>query len=125
VVFPNSLTDREKHKFVETTKGETAVRTITEYSAADSDTTVTIYNIPLGPVDTEQSQALPANTKSFLIKTRGNAQLKLAYTSGDSGTTFITIGRNAVYEDPNFYSSLTLYFQSPATGDTVEIIAYS
>lgn len=89
------------------------------------DTTRTIYNIALGPVDTEQSQALPADTKKFLIKTRGTNLLKLAFVMGDSGTDFITIKGGAVYTDDQFTSSITLYFQSPGTGDVVEIIAYS
>ena len=90
-----------------------------------SSTTTTIFNIALGPVDTEQSQVLPTNTKGFTIKTRGNAELKLAYSMGDSGTLFITLKKNAVWTDTNLYASQTLYFQSPQTGDTVEIVAHT
>ena len=89
------------------------------------DTTPTIFNIALGTTDTEQSQALPSNTKQFLIKTRNNTELKISYTSGQSGTNFITIKRNAVFTDTNLYASQTLFFQSPSTGDTVEIVAYA
>ena len=88
-------------------------------------TTRTIFNVALGVVDTEQSQALPANTREYIIKTRGNTLLKLAFISTESGTNFITIPKGAVFEDSNFTSSLTLFFQSTATGDIVEIIAYS
>ena len=76
-------------------------------------------------MDTEQSQALPANTKRFLVKTRGRAPLKLAYTASQSGTNYITVNKTAVFTDDNLYSAVTLYFQSPETGDTVEIVAYS
>jgi hypothetical protein len=91
----------------------------------NSDTSATIFNVTLGPVDTEQSQALPSSTKGFLIRTRGKSELKLAYTLGDSGVTYVTIPRNATFTDNNFYSSQTLYFQSPQTGDVVEIVAYT
>jgi len=96
----------------------------TQTSFTDSNTTITIFNIALGAVNTEQSQALPADTKKFLMKTRGKAELKLSHTATESGTKYITIPGAAVYEDINFYSAETLYFQSPQTSDTVEIIAY-
>ena len=90
-----------------------------------SNTAATIFNVTLGPVSTEQSQALPLNTKEFIIKTRGNSELKLAYTALQSGTLFVTIHKNAAFTDDNFYAALTLYFQSPQTGDVVEIVAYT
>ena len=89
-----------------------------------TNTTPTMFNITLGATDTEQSQALPADTKKFLIKTRGNTELKLAYTATESGTKYVTIPKQGVFVDENFYSSQTIYFQSPQTGDVVEIIAY-
>lgn len=87
--------------------------------------TRTIYNVALGPANTEQSQALPANCKGFLIKTRGRATLKLAFTSGQSGTNYVSLARNAVHTDSFMSTAVTLYFQSPQTSDVVEIIAYS
>ena len=93
--------------------------------AGAGDTVRTIYNVALGPVNTEQSQALPVDSKGFTIKTRGTSELKLSFSVGTSGTNYITIPCGAVYSDEFFTESLTLYFQSPQTGDTVEIIAYS
>jgi hypothetical protein len=91
----------------------------------NTNTTRTIFNIALGPINTEQSQALPADTKGFLIKSRGSAVLKLSFAVGESGTDYVTIPKNGVYHDEFTTASLTLYFQSPQTGDVVEIIAYS
>lgn len=88
-------------------------------------TTATIFNVSLGPANTEQSQALPANCKGFIIRTRGLARLKLSYTALQSGTLFVSISRNSSFVDNNFYASQTLYFQSPQTGDVVEIVAYT
>ncbi len=87
--------------------------------------TRTIYNVALGPVNTEQSQVLPANTKGVLIKTRGRAPLKLAFSVGQSGTNYVSVPGRAVYSDDYMSGSLTVYFQSPQTSDVVEIVAYS
>ena len=94
-------------------------------AVTNSNTTRTIFNITLGVVDTEQSQALPANTRGYIIRTRGNATLKLAFSVGTSGANFITIPKSSSYEDLFFTNALTLFFQSPQTGDVVEIVAYS
>ena len=96
-----------------------------DLNITDSETTRTIYNVSLGIVDTEQSQTLPATTKGFLIRTRAKAELKLSFSVGTSGTNYITIPRNSSYDDQFFTTALTLYFQSPQTGDIVEIVAYS
>ncbi len=90
-----------------------------------TDTTVTIFNVTLGAINTEQSQVLPVNTKEFLIRTRGNSELKLAYSSGDSGTLFTTVPRKATKVVSQFFTTQTIFFQSPQTGDIVEIEAYT
>lgn len=91
--------------------------------AAPVSGTVTNFNVTLGPVSTEQSQALPADTKYFMVKSRGQSLLQLAFSSTESGTNYITIQANAVFSLPGSFASLTLYFQSPQTGDIVEITA--
>ena len=90
-----------------------------------NNTTRTSFNVTILVANTEQSQALPSNTKGYIIKTRGSASLKLTHVSGQSGTNFITVPPRAVYTDDNFYTSDTLYFQSPTAGDVVEIVAFS
>ena len=94
-------------------------------SISQTDTTVTIFNVTLGAINTEQSQVLPGMTKRFLVRSRGNALLKLAYTVTESGTKYVTIPPRSTYTDDCFYTSQTIYFQSPSTGDVVEIVAYS
>jgi len=92
---------------------------------SSNNTTKTVFNIALGAANTEQSQSLPDDTVAYIIKTRGNSELKLAWSATESGTKFITIKKNASFEDQNFSTSLTLYFQSPQTSDIVEIVAWS
>lgn len=92
---------------------------------AATSTTPTIYNVSAVTAGTEYSQVLPSNTKSFVLKSRGNAKVQLSYTSGQSGTSFLTIPAGAVYTDENFYTSLTVYFQANKNGETIEIIAFA
>lgn len=83
-----------------------------------------IYNVALGAANTEQSQALPSTIIGYLIRSRGESELKLSHTATESGTNFVTVPGCATYEDLHNYNNLTLYFQSPQTGDTVEIVAW-
>lgn len=87
--------------------------------------TQTIYNISLGVANTEQSQAMPATIRGYLIRTRGVSDLKLTHVSGESGTKYVSIPGLSTYTDEKTYNNLTLYFQSPSTGDVVEIVTWS
>lgn len=84
----------------------------------------TIYNVEVTSANTEFFQVLNDSTKRFTIKARESAKLQLAYSFGDSGTTFVTIPRGAVYSEDNMSFSGTLYFQSDRAGVTVEIIEW-
>lgn len=90
-----------------------------------TNTTPTIFNVSLPLAATEVSQALPASTKNFILRARGKSSVQIAYTVGQSGTTYVTIPPGGVYEDKNFYTSQTLYIQSNKAGETVELIAFT
>lgn len=90
-----------------------------------SNTTATIYNVNIISAGSEQSQALPASTKNFLLRSRNKGKVQLAYTVGGSGTNFVTIPAGSSFVDRQFYLSQTIYFQSTKPGDVIEIIAYS
>jgi len=91
----------------------------------NTDTTATIFNKAVPLANTEVSQVLPVDTKRFIMRARGNSELQFSFTALESGSKFITIPRRANYEDPNFYSSATVYFQTSLSSETVEIIAYT
>ena len=83
----------------------------------------TIANTAMAAANTEYSYDIPAGTKRFEIKLRAlNAQLKLAFVSGESGTTYITIpyGGNYVENDVKA-GPITLYFQSTVAAQVAEI----
>lgn len=92
--------------------------------ASDAAVTTEIFNVALGPINTEQSQLINGTIKGYIIKTRGSSDLKITHVSGESGTKFINLNGNASFEDTKTYNDLTIYFQSPSTGDTVEIWAW-
>ena len=92
---------------------------------SNANTVATIFNLTIVLANTEQSQALPSNTKEFIFKTRGNDEVKLAFISGDSGTLYATIKKGAVLAVTQFFQAQTLYFQSPTAGAIVEIIAFT
>lgn len=89
-------------------------------------TTPVVYNVTMTSANTEYSQALPSNTKKFLIKSRGAYAIKVCFTSGQSATTYITVPSGMAYWDDNIMpSSLTLYFQCATAAQVAEIIAWS
>lgn len=83
----------------------------------------TIANVTMTSAATEYSYAIPAGTKRFEIKLRsGSALLQLAFTSGASGSTYITIPYGASYAEVDAKAGgLTLYFQSPDAAQVAEI----
>lgn len=88
--------------------------------------TPAIYNVTMTNADTEYSQALPANTRKFLIKCRTSFAIKLSFTSGQSGTTYLTVPADQSYwEDQINDASITLYFQCANAGKVAEIVAWS
>lgn len=91
-----------------------------------SATTQEIFNPSIALANTEQSLALPASIKGYLVRVRGAAgTLKITHVSGESGTKYTTVERGAVLTDLNSYTSLTLYFQSPTAGAVVEVVTWT
>ena len=75
---------------------------------------------------TEYSQALPANTRKFLVRCRGAYTIHVCFTSGESGTKYVTVPSGQTYwEDQINAVSLTLYVQCTTAAQVCEIIAWS
>ena len=89
------------------------------------DTTATLFNVNLISAGVEVAQALPANTKYFIIRSRNKGQIRLAYSLGGTNTTYLTIPTGSSYVDEQFYIGATIYFQSTKPGDVIEIVVYS
>lgn len=87
--------------------------------------TPVIANIAVPAANTEQSYALPANTKRYMLRARGNARIQLAYVALQSGTNFMTVAPGNVYEIDNVSTSVTIYFQLNKSSETLEVESWS
>jgi hypothetical protein len=83
-----------------------------------------IVNVSMASANTEYSYAVPAGVNKVLIKLRSSSvDLKLSYTSGESGTTYLTVpaGSAKSIDDIKGGGGLTLYFQAASASQTLEV----
>jgi len=82
-----------------------------------------IYNDTMTLANTEYSRAIPAGARKILFKERsGGSTVLYAFTSGESGTNYITLPASASkYLEMAGLSGKTLYFQCPDAGKVLEI----
>ena len=83
----------------------------------------TITNTTLTSAATEYSYTFPAGTYKFEIRLRsGSSLLQIAFVSGASGTTYITIPYGASYAETDAkVGGSVIYFQSPDAAQVAEI----
>ena len=93
----------------------------------DSPGTPRITNISIPLANTEQSHVLVTGAKKILLRIRGIGKLQYSFTSGQSGTNFITIkkGNSESIDGIDLTSSTTIYFQNSRAGETLEILEWS
>lgn len=135
-ISPN-IHDRDKAAYKENSNDGGLDRRVTDVTSqqkldaiitalgGSSDTTATIFNVSATIAGTEYNQALPANCKSFVIKARNRSTVRLAFSNGDTNTVYLTLKPGVSYEDKNFYSNQTLYFQADKPNEIIEILAYT
>lgn len=85
----------------------------------------TIYNVSVSLANTEMSQALSDNTRSFLIRVRGAATLKLAFEPGETLTNYLTLPPGSSYSTTGLNFSGSLYFQTSKPSQIVEILEWT
>lgn len=85
-----------------------------------------VARVPLTAAITEYSYVLPDGCRQFQMKLDGPGQLQIAYVSGDSGTSYITVPRYCFYSesDLKLIGAVTLYFQSNLASQVAEIITW-
>ena len=83
-----------------------------------------VDNVTMAVAGSEYSYALVNGTKKITLKSRENGKLQITWTSGTSGSNYITIGPGSSYTIDNIDvgAGLVLYFQSTKTADTLEIM---
>jgi len=75
-----------------------------------------------------QTCALPisVNTKRFTIKNRTNGLIKLSYAVAQSGISYFSMEPGTTYDETEIgAANLTLYFQSPAANQILEILSWT
>lgn len=83
--------------------------------------TITNLSVPLAA--TEVSHSLQSGLNSVIIRSRNRAELQIAFVATESGTNYITIPRGTSLSLESLeFSGETLYVQSSAAGNTVEIL---
>lgn len=60
-----------------------------------------------------------------MIKCRTSVAMKLAYTSGQSGSTYFTIPADQTYWDDHINTVQTVYLQSATGGVVVEVMVWT
>jgi len=85
-----------------------------------------VVNIAL-TANVEASYTLPANTRQYVSKLRsGTSKLQVSFVSGDTGTTYWTVGKGNFFADSGLLvSGLPLYFQTPDSGQVLEILIWT
>lgn len=83
----------------------------------------TIFNVACPVAGTEYSQALPANTRRFIIRARKSSKILFAYQPAAS--EYVTIEMGVSFEDTNLYISQTIYFRNSKADEVIEIVAYT
>lgn len=94
--------------------------------SAGTVTTPTINNLTATLANTEYSHAFAANTKEFYLYVRsGGGDLKVSFTSGQSGTNYLTIGPTGFIAQSNIAAaSLTIYYQATQAGTEIEVLSW-
>lgn len=98
--------------------------TIRARATVEAGSTPTIYNVSAPLADTEYSQILNPATKAFMIKVRGTALLKVAFASGQSAITYLTVDNNCTLVQEALNFSGALYFQTNKPSQVIEILEW-
>jgi len=128
--------DNEKRKFKADSNNEVAVNVCGEQfndivdavngiSSSNKDAPV-VSNTLIVNANTEYSHAFGTGVKAFTMRARENNDIKFSYATGTTNTTYMTLKRGAVYtEDGLNATGLIIYFESLASGITVEIVEWT
>lgn len=95
--------------------------------AGESVNLPTVVNMTLPNADEEYIIYLPPGTQRFTIKVRNSKLLKLAYISGESGTTYLSLFPGCSLTERSLASTTNyvLYVQSPQPGAVVELVSWA
>lgn len=86
-----------------------------------------VENVSFPTSGTEQSITFPVGTLKGFLKVRGKSVMQIAFTNGDSGTTYLSIWPGDRYEivDIKPTATITLYIQCSKDNEVVEVERWS
>jgi|CXWL01.1.fsa_nt_gi hypothetical protein len=86
----------------------------------------TIANTTLTLANTEYEYAIPAGTRKIMLSARNaGGDIKFAFTTGLSGTTYMTILAGGTWSvDGVYLRGQSLFMQSPTAGVVVEALTF-
>jgi len=89
--------------------------------------TPSLFNVSCPNAGVEYSQLLPNNTAQIQLKARNSqAKLQLAWISGTTSTTFLTLTPGSIYTlDSVKLTNKTVYFNSSKDNTIVEILTWA
>ena len=123
-----TINDHEKAKFTDDSRVRVTQDTGESWSVTVAQvTSPLITNVTTPTSGTEFTHTLSVNTKRFTLRARGNSKIQLAYISGDSGLSYVTVTSGNVYEELSLDLSagVTIYMQTNKTGDSIEVLEWS
>jgi hypothetical protein len=88
--------------------------------------TPTIATLTAVAANTEYSYTFPASTKGFRLNHRTGKKVLIAFISGQSGVSYVTIWPGTFLTETSLdVSGLTIYYQSPTAGSIVEVLSWA
>ncbi len=85
----------------------------------------TLVNVTILTANTELSYTFPDDTKRYTIQLRKPGKLKISYEPAMTSTIYQTLYYGSCYEEASLATeSVTVYFQSSVSGQTLEILSW-
>jgi len=87
-----------------------------------------IYNVTMTIANTEYSQALPANSKKFLIHCQDGTAFRLAYVTGKVAiptAPYLSVKASSSYNEDHIKATPTIYVACAQAAKVVEIVSWS
>ncbi len=89
--------------------------------------TPTIFSVSAPTANTQYQIDIPQATKKYRFRARKNSRIQYSFVTGTTNSNYITVkpGNIEVEENLILDSNLTIYFQTPKSGQEIEVLLWS
>ena len=86
-----------------------------------------VDNLSMPTSGTEYNYTFTTNTTKFKVRSRKSAKLQIAFSSGDTGTTYFTVAPGNIFSVDGILTTAgtKLYVQSTKNADDLEIVYWT